>query len=97
MMSPQQSQQLAEQRQAALRALRTGRQWILRSVLLVVVAVVAFTRGGAVYLFIGATMLLLAAMAASLGRTIRLQARRMEEKIDLMEHMSSEELGELSG
>ena len=91
------AQQLAEQRQAARRALRSGRQWILRGVLLVVIAVVAFMRGGAVYTILGVTMLMLALLALSLGRTVRRQARLMEEKIDLMEHTSSEELGELSG
>ena len=97
MTSPARAQQLAEQRLAARRALRSGRHWILRGVLLIVVAVVAFWRGGAVYTILGVTMLLLALLALSLGRTVRRQARLMEEKIDLMEHTSSEALGELSG
>ena len=97
MRTSQQVRQLAEQREAARRALRAGRQWILRGVLLIVIAVVALVRGGVVYYLVGGTMLALAVLALSLGRTIRLQAHAMEEKIDLMEHTSSEELGELSG
>jgi predicted anti-sigma-YlaC factor YlaD len=96
-MTPQQVEQLAAQRQAARRARAQGRRWYLRSVLMIVVAVVAVLRGGQVYYILAGALVLLAAMAVSLGTTVRRQADAMEEKIDLMEHTSSEELGELSG
>ncbi len=84
MMVPEQAERFAAQRQAARKARVQGRRWYLRSVLLVVVAGVAFLRGGQMYLILAAVMLLLAAMSVSLGTSVRRQADAMEEKIDLM-------------
>lgn len=96
-MTPQQVELLASQRKAARRARAQGRRWYLRAVLMIVVAVVAFLRGGQVYYILGGALVLLAGMAVSLGTTVRRQADAMEEKIDLMEHTTSDELGEMSG
>jgi len=96
-MTPEQAEQLAAQRKAARRARAQGRRWYLRAVLMIVMGVVAFIRGGQLYIILAAAMLLLAAMAVSLGTTVRRQADAMEEKIDLMEHTMSKDLGELSG
>ena len=96
-MTPEQAQQLAEQRKAARRARRQGWRWYLRAVLMLAIAVVALWRGGQVNVAIGAVLVLLALLAWSLGRSLRRQAAQMEEKLDLMAHMTSEQLGELSG
>jgi len=96
-MTPEQSQQLAEQRKAARRARREGWRWYLRALLMLAIAAVALWRGGQVNGAIGAVLALLALLSWSLGRSLRRQAARMEEKLDLMAHMTSEELGELSG
>ena len=84
-MTPEQTQQLAEQRKAARRARRQGWRWYLRAVLMLAIAVVALWRGGQVNVAIGAVLVLLALLAWSLGRSLRRQAAQMEEKLDLME------------
>ena len=89
--------QLAAQRKAAQRALGQGRRWYLRAVLLMVIAVVAVYRGGQINRFVGITMVVLAGVSASMGRGLRRGAADTLAKIDLMEHTTSEHLGELGG
>ena len=88
---------LKKQRKLAERALSQGRRWYLRAVLMLVVAVVAVARGGQVNFAIGGIMVLLAVLCASMGRSMRRGARESLEKIDLMEHTSSDHIGELGG
>lgn len=88
---------LRKQRKLAQRALAQGRRWYLRAVLMLVIAVVAGARGGQVNYVIGAIMVLLALLCASMGRGMRRGARESLEKIDLMEHTSSDHIGELGG
>lgn len=88
---------LKKQRKVAQRALGQGRRWYLRAVLMLVIAVVAGIRGGQVNYVIGGVMVLLAGICASMGRSMRRGARESLEKIDLMEHTSSDHIGELGG
>ena len=88
---------LRKQRKLAQRALSQGRRWYLRAALMLVVAVVAGSRGGQVNYAIGVVMVLLAGICASMGRGMRRSARESLEKIDLMEHTSSDHIGELGG
>ena len=92
-----QAEEVARLRQVARRSLAQGRRWYLRAVLLMVIAVVGGSRGGSLYTTIAIVMIVLATMAISLGHSLRKQGRIMADRIDLMEHMSSEELGELRG
>jgi low affinity Fe/Cu permease len=85
MMALEQLERLAEQRKAARRARAQGRRWYLRAILMVVVATIAFLRGGQLYVILAGVMLLLALMSVSLGTSVRRQAAAMEAKIDLME------------
>ena len=96
-LSPDQAGLLKKQRQVAQRALAQGRRWYLRSVLMVVIAVVAGTRGGQINYVLAVIMVLLAGIAVSMGRNLRRGARESLEKIDLMEHTTSDHLGELHG
>jgi len=84
-MDPRQAEQLAGQRQAARTARAQGRRWYLRAVLLLVIAAVALWRRGQLNVVLGVAMVVLAAMALSLGRSVRAAADAMEAKIDLME------------
>jgi hypothetical protein len=84
-MDPQQAERLAAQRKAARVARAQGRRWYLRSALMCVVAVVALVRGGQLYHILAAVLLLLAVLAVSLGKSVRMQADAMEQKLDLME------------
>ncbi len=76
---------LEEQRRRVRRAFGQGRRWWLRAALLLAVAAWGFARGGSFYLGLGAVMVLLAVMSASLGRTLRRQAQEAERKLALME------------
>ncbi len=75
---------LDAQRKLAHRAKAAGRHWILRGVLLVVVASVGFYRGGSLMTTIGVVSLLLAVLSISLGAQTRKQATALEEKLKLM-------------
>lgn len=88
---------LAQQRALVRKARAQGRQWILRAMLLAVVAGVALVRGGAFNLALGTSMVLLAVIAVAMGLQLRRQAADIEQKIDLMQHTTSDELGEISG
>jgi fatty acid desaturase len=88
---------LKKQRQIAQRALGQGRRWYLRAVLMMVIGVIAGLRGGQLYYTLGVIMVILAGIAASMGRSMRRGARESLEKIDLMEHTSSDHIGELGG
>lgn len=79
-------EQLDQQRRMARRAYAQGRRWILRGVLLIVVAVVALGRGGGLMVTIGVVCWLLAILAISLGYNTRKQAKAIEQKIELMAH-----------
>jgi len=84
-MTPEQAERLETQRKAARLARAQGRRWYLRAVLMCLIAAVGLMRGGQLYHILSGVMLLLAAMAASLGKQVRRQADEMERKIDLME------------
>jgi hypothetical protein len=75
---------LEEQKKAVRRARAQGRRWILRGILLAVVAVVAFLRGGSFYRSLGVALAIVAVLAAHLGWQMRRTAAEMERKIDLM-------------
>ncbi len=75
---------LDAQRKLAHRAKAAGRHWVLRGVLLVVIAIVGFYRGGSLMTTIGVVCLLLALMSVSLGAQTRRQAKDLEEKLKLM-------------
>jgi hypothetical protein len=96
-LTPQQAAQLVESRRRAHRAMGQGRRWYLRGVLMFIVACLAGYRGGQLNSVVAIVMVILAGMCISLGRTMRRSAKASEEKIDLMEHMTSEQLGELEG
>lgn len=96
-MSPQQVELIAQQRAMMRRARGQGRRWILRGVLMLAVAGVALSRGGQVNVMIGVAMVFLAVLAGSMGVQMRRKAAELEAKIDLIEHTTSEELGELAG
>jgi hypothetical protein len=84
-MDPAAAERLAAQRKAARTARAQGRRWYLRAVLMCVVAAVALVRGGQLYYILAGMLFLLAALSVSLGKSVRMQARAMEEKIELME------------
>ena len=96
-LSPDHAELLMKQRKVAQRALAQGRRWYLRAVLMVVIALVAGTRGGQINYVLAGIMVLLAAVAASMGRSLRRSARDSLEKIDLMEHTTPGQVGELPG
>ena len=85
-MNPGQPQQLEldQMRRTARRAWASGRRWILRGILLIVIAVVALTRGGGLMITISVVCWLLALLSISLGYSTRKQARAIEQKIELM-------------
>ena len=83
-MDPAAAERLLEQRKAARKAMAQGRRWYLRGVLMCVVASIALVRGGQLYYLLAGLMLFLAALSVSLWKNLRMQARAMEEKIDLM-------------
>lgn len=75
---------LEERRKAVRRARAQARRWILRGILLAVVAVVAFLRGGSFYRSLGVALAIVAVLAAHLGWQMRRTAAEMERKINLM-------------
>ncbi len=75
---------LDAQRKLARRARAAGRHWILRGILLVVVAVIGFIRGGSLMIAIGVVCWILAMLSISLGYQTRKQAIAIEEKLKLM-------------
>ena len=88
MLTPEQQEQLAQQRKAARRALGLGRRWYLRGALMFVISVVATYRGGQVNVIVGVVMVVLAGLCFSLGRSMRRSARQSLEKIEIMETTS---------
>ncbi len=79
------AEQLAAQRKAVQRAMVQGRRWYLRAVLMMVIAVVAAWRGGQLNYALGVVMVLLAAIALSMGRSLRRSGADSMQKIHLME------------
>ena len=75
---------LDAQRKLAHQAKAAGRHWILRGVLLIVIAAVGLYRGGSLMTTIGGVCLLLAVLSISLGAQTRKQATALEEKLRLM-------------
>jgi len=75
---------LEEQKKAVRRARTEGRRWILRGILLAVVAVAAFLRGGSFYRSLGVALAIVAVLAGHLGRQMRRTAAEMERKIQLL-------------
>ena len=85
MLSPAQRQILTDQRTVVRRTMAQGRRWLLRSVLMLVVAAVAGYRGGQMNVVIAIAMVVLAALCFSLGRSLRKSAGESLKKIELME------------
>lgn len=85
MLSREQAEQLALQKKTVKRALGQGRRWLLRGLLMFVVACIAGYRGGQINMVIAIAMVVLAALCFSLGRSIRKGARDSAQKIELME------------
>ncbi len=75
---------LEAQRRLARKARAAGRPWILRGILLIVVAVVGLYRGGSLMITIGVVSWILALLSISLGWQTRKQAMAIEEKLKLM-------------
>lgn len=75
---------LDAQRRVVRRARAVGRRWILRGILLAIIAVVGILRGGSLMIAIGVACGLLAVLAVSLGRQTRRQAADIDRKIELM-------------
>ena len=84
-LDPAQAEQLAGQKAAMRRARAQGRRWYLRSVLMVVIAVVALYHGGQINTVVGVVIAFLSLLSFSLGRSLRRSATDMETKIGLME------------
>lgn len=84
-LDPAQVELLAQQRKRMALAMAQGRRWYLRSVLMLVVAVVALYRGGQFNTVLGFGLIAVAVMSSSLARSIRRGARESEKKIALME------------
>jgi len=76
---------LAEQRKRVRRVLGQGRRWYLRAVLMMVIAVIAASRGGQLNYAIGIVMVLLAGLSVSLGRSMRKSARESLAKLELLD------------
>ena len=74
----------AAQQALARRARGAGRRWILRGILLAVIGVIAFVRGGSLMITVGVVCYILALLAISLGQQTRKQAMAIEQKIALM-------------
>jgi hypothetical protein len=85
---------LDQQRQAMRRARRQGYRWYVRAALMIVIAFLAFNRGGQLYRAVGIAVGFLAVLSWSLGRSMRRQAAQMEAKIDLMEKAGTTGEGE---
>lgn len=84
-LTPQQTEELTLQRKKTRRAFAQGRRWYLRGVLMFIIALVAGYRGGQLNYVIAIAMVVLSGLCFSLGRSMRRQARAMEQKIALME------------
>lgn len=84
-MSPQGLAELEEQGRRIRRVAGEGRRWRLRALLLLVTAVVSFTRPGSFFLVLGVALALLAVLAFSLGRRTARAAEEMKRKIALAE------------
>ena len=84
-LSPAQLEQLQEQRRVAKRAMAQGRRWYLRSVLMMLVAIVAAYRGAQINDVLAIVMVILAGVSWSMGRSMRRGAKASLEKIDLMD------------
>ena len=84
-LNPAQLEQLQQQRRMAQRALAQGRRWYLRSVLMMIVAIVAAYRGAQINDILAIVMVILAGISWSMGRSLRRGARASLQKIDLME------------
>jgi len=73
-LDPDQARELADRKATMRRARAQGRRWYLRAVVMALVMVFALYRGGALNNLIGVVMLLLAALSASLGLSLRRSA-----------------------
>lgn len=76
---------LVQMRKMARRSFALGRRWMLRSVVLLLIAFIAFRRQGQLMTIIGMASLLLAVLSFSLGQSMRRNARHSMNKLDLME------------
>ena len=92
MLAPRQAEELALQKKKARRTLGQGRRWYLRGVLMFMIAVAAAYNGGSAFYALGIAMVVLAALAFSLGRSMRKSAKSSLEKIELMEQSRQAEL-----
>ena len=86
-LTPAQHEELQRQRKVALRTRASGRHWYLRSVAMMIAAIIAGQRGGQLFWVLAIILVLLAATSISLGRNLRKNAKATLEKIDLMERM----------
>jgi hypothetical protein len=73
---------LDDQRRLIERARRDARSWLVRCVLLVVIAALAFRRG---WIFFGAAFFALGLLVLQLSRSNRKQAAELEKKLALLE------------
>ena len=70
-------------RLARLRA--DARQWLLRGVLLLVIAAFSFRRGGSLFVTMGAALVLLALIAVSMSRIARNRREAAQRKLELLD------------
>ncbi|MBI4542374.1 MAG: hypothetical protein HY705_05040 [Gemmatimonadetes bacterium] len=84
-MSPQGLPDHEEQGRRIRRVAGEARRWTLRAVLLLVTAVVSFSRPGSFFLVLGVALALLAVLAFTLGRRTARAAEAMRRKMALAE------------
>lgn len=73
---------LDDQRRLVARARGQSRRWLLRGVLLVVIAALSFRRGWVIF---GAAFFALALLVLQLSRSSLKQAAELEQKLSLLE------------
>jgi hypothetical protein len=83
--SPQGLPDLEEQGRRIRHVAGDAGRWKLRAVLLLVMAVVSFSRPGSLFLVLGVALALLAVLAFSLGRRTARAAEEMKRKMALAE------------